>query len=93
MNALRDEVRRAGTQTIQATTAWRGVVSVGATDMSTKITVVVPALSNGLPISGCRWQSRDSSSKPAPGDLVLVVYDDRGEPWVTAWWPEGFDSE
>lgn len=32
------------------------------------------------------WMNREEEL-PTVGDRVLVVFDDEGEPWVTAWWP------
>ena len=33
-----------------------------------------------------RWMPR-GEDLPAEGDEVLVLVDDRAEPWVVAWWP------
>lgn len=38
-----------------------------------------------------RWASR-GATLPAEGDEVLVVEDERGEPWVSAWWPVAGDT-
>lgn len=39
-----------------------------------------------------RWQSR-GGTLPAVGDEVLIVTDDRSEPWAPAWWPAGGDAD
>lgn len=51
---------------------------------------VVPSYEGDLAYSIERWQSR-GLTLPAAGDEVLVVVDERGEPWVPVWWPSGGD--
>lgn len=72
------------------TGTWSAIVAEPATDMDTKIHVVIPGFSDGLQVGPCRWQARDATSLPARGDRCLVTFDDHHEPWVPIWWP--FDS-
>ena len=71
-------------------TLWQGVVVSAPTDLSDRLEVVVPGFDPNFKWTGCRWQSRDETSLPAPGDPCLIALDDVNQPWVLVWWPEGF---
>jgi hypothetical protein len=66
---------------------WRGIVAENVTDLSDRLSVVVPDFDPNFRWTNCRWQSRDSLSLPIRGDECLVVLDNRGEAWVISWWP------
>lgn len=68
-------------------TAWYAIVATNATDLSDSLEVVIPAFDKNLRFGPCRWQSRDAVSLPARGDEALVVFDERKQPWIIAWWP------
>jgi hypothetical protein len=69
---------------------WQGVVVSAPSDLSDRLDVVVPDFDPSFRWENCRWQSRDDHSLPAPGDPCLIALDNRNEPWVLVWWPEGF---
>jgi hypothetical protein len=53
--------------------------------------VVVPGFDHDLFFEIRRWSAR-GSTLPAIDDRVLVLVDDRNEPWVAAWWPAAGDE-
>lgn len=67
--------------------AWHAIIATDATTFSDKIFVTIPAFDETQRWGPCRWQSRDGSSLPARGDSALVIFDERRECWITAWWP------
>lgn len=69
---------------------WRGVISNNPADLSDRLDVVVPDFDPQFKWQNCKWQSRDETSLPASGDTCLLVLDNRNQPWVIVWWPEGF---
>lgn len=68
---------------------WYGLVAKGATDLFTTIEVIIPGFSDDYRFTHVRWQSRDDTSLPQRDDECLVMFDDKGHAWVTAWWPFG----
>lgn len=68
----------------------QAVVVSAPSDLSDRLSVVVPDFDPNFVWKNCRWQSRDETSLPVPGDACLVALDNRNEPWVLVWWPEGF---
>ena len=69
--------------------AWRAIVATSASDTDDKVEVVIPDFDRELRWGPCRWMQRDITSRPERGDLCLVLFDNRNEPWVIAWWPFG----
>lgn len=67
--------------------AWYAIVATNATDLSDSLEVTIPAFDRNLRFGPCRWQSRDAVTLPARGDEALVIFDDRKQPWIIAWWP------
>jgi hypothetical protein len=68
-------------------TSWYAKITQGATDLTDLVRIVIPEFDPELEWGPCRWQSRDSTSLPAAGDEALVVFDNRRNPWIVAWWP------
>lgn len=64
-----------------------GLIAKTAADLTTLVPVIIPEFDAHLQWGPCRWQSRDSVSLPQKGDACLVVFDNRREPWIVAWWP------
>lgn len=84
MSGLLKELLRKDSTTIDL---WQGYVVSSPTDLSDRLSVVVPDFDTQFVWDNCRWQSRDATSMPAPGDACLLVLDNRQEPWVLSWWP------
>lgn len=61
------------------------VVTVPAT-VADPFTVRLPSFGADFVFEIVYWVPR-GAALPGVGDRVLVVFDDEGEPWVTAWWP------
>jgi len=66
---------------------WFGVFAAAASDLSDMLPVIIPEFDTHLQWGPCMWQSRDDVSLPAKGDPCLVIFDNRRNPWVVAWWP------
>lgn len=66
---------------------WRAEIASDPDDLDSRVDVIIPELDRRLKVKDCRWQSRDATSLPSPGDACLVVFDNNMEPWVVAWWP------
>jgi hypothetical protein len=66
---------------------WFGTVHSAPADLSDRMSVVVPDFDPGFVWTECRWMPRDAVSLPAKGDACVVVFDNRIQPWVLAWWP------
>ncbi len=72
--------------------AYEGVIEADPVSINSKVAVTVPALDDGTHSRGLApWMPRAGAIQemPAQGDRALVVFDQRGAPWVVAWWPEG----
>jgi hypothetical protein len=67
--------------------AWYATITRSATDISDLVPVVIPEFDAQLEWGPCRWQSRDATSLPRKGDSALVIFDNRRNPWIAAWWP------
>lgn len=67
-----------------------GIVETPPAAVGDPFTVTVPGFSESHFYEIERWQSRGATI-PDVGDEVLVVVDDKGEPWVAAWWPAAGD--
>ena len=70
--------------------ARHGFIDKPPTKLGDPFEVIVPDFDSYRVYQIERWSSR-GSTMPAQGDEVLVVLDDKGEPWVSAWWPTGGD--
>ena len=64
-----------------------GIIAANATDLTDLVPIIIPDFDQNLTWGPCRWQSRDDVSLPAKGDECLVVFDNRRQPWIVAWWP------
>ena len=68
--------------------AWYGTVAKTVANINDLMEIIVPELAGSeFKITEARWQSRDALSLPVRGDECLVVFDNRSNPWVVAWWP------
>lgn len=70
-------------------TTWYGVIADDATDFTDLLTIIIPEFDEHLRWGPCRWQTREAVSLPAKGDKCLVIFDNRRDPWIVAWWPFG----
>lgn len=64
-----------------------GTIAKAPVDFTALVPVILPDFDETLEWGPCYWQSRDPVTLPAAGDLCLVVFDNRRQPWVIAWWP------
>ena len=60
------------------------------------IPIVLPEFDNAITWGPCAWTSHNGDM-PQEGDDCLVVFSNRREPWIIAWWPgqddQGFATE
>jgi len=68
-----------------------GHVTTPPAALGDPFTVTVPGFSGEHFYELTRWQSR-GATLPAVDDEVLVLFDDKEEPWVAAWWPAAGDA-
>jgi hypothetical protein len=66
---------------------WFGVFSENVVAFTDLARVILPDYDTTLVWGGCRWQSRDDTSLPQKGDECIVMFDNRNQIWVIAWWP------
>lgn len=63
------------------------IIADDVTSFDQRVGVIIPSISRDFRFGPCRWQARDETSLPSRGDDCFVAFDDRGHPWVLAWWP------
>lgn len=83
MGDMRDEIPVAP----EGRYAWYGTFAKAVPDLTSLALVILPEFDEHLEWGPCRWQSRDAVSLPAKGDSCLVIFDNRRQPWIVAWWP------
>lgn len=66
---------------------WYANIAVAPTDQNELVEVIIPEFDPHLKWGPCRWQARSDTALPAVGDSCLVIFDNRREGWVVAWWP------
>lgn len=66
---------------------WQGIVASNPTDLSDRLSVVIPGFDPETRWENCRWQARGDVAMPHRGDRCYCVLDDKHELWVLAWWP------
>jgi hypothetical protein len=66
---------------------WYGTIAETVGDFAERVMVNLPDFSPDHQVGPCMWQSRDDVNMPTRDDRCLVVFDNRGQPWVLAWWP------
>jgi hypothetical protein len=81
---IRDEIKREITP-VRAR-IWFGQFFEAPASLADLATIIVPDYDTTIHWSNCRWQAR-GSTLPAKGDECIVVFDNRNQPWVVAWWP------
>lgn len=69
---------------------WYGQIAKDVADFDERCFVLLPDFAQDNQLGPCFWQARDSVLLPSRGDRCLVVFDNRGQIWVLAWWP--FDT-
>lgn len=83
MTAVKEMLRKEPPQRM----SWHGEVAVAPTDLSDRLSVIVPDFDPEAVWENCRWQARSDVALPAVGDSCLVIMSNRAEAWVVAWWP------
>lgn len=78
--ALREEGRE----------SYHGFVVTPPEALAEPFTVVLPDFDSTRVFEVRYWTAR-GATLPAEDDLVLIVIDDRLEPWCVSWWPSGGD--
>jgi hypothetical protein len=71
---------------IQLAGSFNGRIASSPTDLADKVYVTLDTI-DGYRFGPCRWQARDASSLPGPGDRCVVVFTETQEPAVVLWWP------
>jgi hypothetical protein len=71
--------------------AQHGFVSTPPDKIGDPFTVTVPDFDEQHVFQIRYWPLR-GATLPAVGDEVLVISDDKAEPWVAAWWPAAGDD-
>ena len=66
---------------------WFGTFAKDVMDFTDLAPIIIPDFDTHLQWGPARWQTRDATTLPQKGDLCLVVFDNRRQPWVIAWWP------
>jgi hypothetical protein len=71
---------------------WEGVVATTATAGDQPVMVTIESFDGGVADHGpCYWMPRALAGGgvafPSKGDHALVVFNESGDPWITAWWP------
>lgn len=68
--------------------AWFGTIAKNAANPDDRLEVIVPDLvGTAVRITDARWMPRGALDLPVRGDECLVIFDNRQQPWVVAWWP------
>jgi hypothetical protein len=83
-------LRRARRNPPEGRMVWYGRIHRDITEFDQRVKVIIPEFDPLLWWGPCRWQSRDATTFPANGDECLLIFDNRRQPWVVAWWP--FDA-
>lgn len=66
---------------------WYGKIAKNVTDLAQFAEITIPEFSGELRYQRCRWQARGDVALPLRGDECLVIFDNRNQPWIVAWWP------
>lgn len=66
---------------------WYAIIARSILDENGPAYVILPDYSMDFRWGPCRWQARGSVTFPQIGDEALVMFDNRMNPWVIAWWP------
>lgn len=65
---------------------YAGTVERAPAGAGERVLVAVEAFASDQPYEAA-WMPRALEGPPTEGDSCLVVFDDLGDAWVTAWWP------
>lgn len=66
---------------------WFGKFATDVLEFSDKAYILLPDFDATKRFGPCFWQSRDDITLPQEGDRCSVMFDNRQQPWVIAWWP------
>lgn len=80
-------MHEAGKPLDQPVDVWFGQIAEDATDFNDKVMVVLPDFLEDRQLGPCFWQSRNDVDLPQRGHRCIVMFDNRQQPWVIAWWP------
>ena len=81
------DTRSLPNQEVLGSTAHYGTIAEDAGSLADPVEVILPDFDSDMRWGPCLWQSRDPISLPLRGDKCLVVFDNRMNPWILAWWP------
>ena len=84
---LKDLVNPNNNPHLEYNAAWFGTFAKDITDLRNGAWVYIMDFSTDYMWGPCPWQARDLTSMPSAGDPCIVVFDNRRNPWVIAWWP------
>jgi hypothetical protein len=71
----------------QLANLWFGWFAKDLIDLGERAYVILPDLSTKNQFGPCFWASRDDTTLPNRGDRCCVMFDNRGQVWILAWWP------
>lgn len=66
---------------------WYGQIAEDVTDFNVKAMVVLPDFAPNTQLGPCFWQARNGVDLPERGNRCIVVFDNRQQLWIIAWWP------
>jgi len=84
---LKDLVNPLNNSRLEYGAPWYGEFARDITDLRNGAFVYIMDFSDEHMWGPCPWQARDQVSLPSAGDPCIVVFDNRRNPWVIAWWP------
>lgn len=70
-----------------AVNLWFGYFAKDIADFGERAFVILPDLSTDNQFGPCFWESRDGVTYPNRNDRCCVMFDNRGQVWILAWWP------
>jgi hypothetical protein len=67
--------------------AWAGKFANNPASFDANAFVIIPRISTTNRIGPMRFTRCQGTSLPVRGDSCLVLYDERENPYIVAWWP------
>lgn len=71
----------------QEISLWYGTIAENVTDFDVKAFVILPDFDPDKQIGPCFWQARNNIDLPLRGNRCIVIFDNRQQLWILAWWP------